>query len=108
MRKFNRPNASADDIPIGREMAITRAELARKWNCSDRDARRLVAELRAVDDGSPYVIVSHSTRPGYYRTDDPDTIEWFVNEQSKRAWNTFAPLKKARRVLKEARGATHG
>ena len=89
------------DIPIGAENAITRAELARKWGVSDREARRIVAALRADDNGDGYVIVSHSRGGvrGYYRTDDPDTIKRYVNEVNSRAQNTFLPLRKARRVL---------
>lgn len=99
-----RATARITDIPIGAENAITRAQLASLWNCSDRDARRIIADFRAQDDGSNYIIVSHSAKSGYYRTDDPDIIEWFLNEQTKRARNTFRPLKKARRVLREMRG----
>ena len=92
---------SDTDIPIGAENAITRAELARKWGVSDREARRIVAAFRADDNGDGYVIVSHSRcgARGYYRTDDPDTIKRYVNEVHSRARNTFLPLRKARRVL---------
>ena len=92
---------SDTDIPIGAENAITRAELARKWGVSDREARRIVAALRADDNGDGYVIVSHSRcgARGYYRTDDPDTIKRYVNEVHSRARNTLLPLRKARRVL---------
>ena len=92
---------SDTDIPIGAENAITRAELARKWGVSDREARRIVAALRADDNGDGYVIVSHSRGGvhGYYRTNDTDTIRRYVNEVHSRARNTFLPLRKARRVL---------
>lgn len=95
---------SEADIPIGAENAITRAELARKWGVSDREARRIVAALRADDNGDGYVIVSHSRGGvhGYYRTDDPDTIKRYVNEVHSRARNTFLPLRKARRVLMQS------
>ena len=62
----------AADIPVGRENAITREQLKRKWNCSDRIMRRYIADLRAQDDGDDYVIVSYSSGKGYYRTDNPD------------------------------------
>ena len=90
----------AADIPVGRENAITREQLKHTWNCSDRLMRRYIADLRALDDGDDYVIVSYSSGKGYYRTDNPDEIRHFINEQSKRARNTFRPLAKARRVLK--------
>lgn len=92
-----------EDIPIGAENAISRAELARKWNTSDRAAREIIARLRESDDGSPYVIVSSSMGSGgYYRTDDPILIRHYYNETMNRARSTFKPLKKVRRVLKEA------
>ena len=92
---------SDTDIPIGAENAITRAELARKWGVSDREARRIVAALRADDNGDGYVIVSHSRGGvhGYYRTNDTETIRRYVNEVHSRAQNTFLPLRKAWRVM---------
>ena len=92
------------DIPIGEENAITRKRLAQIWGCSDRMARRYISELRAEDNGDEFVIVSHSSGKGYYRTADKAKIQHFVNEMSKRARNTFKPLKKARRLLKERGG----
>lgn len=101
--------ANYNDIPIGADNAISRAELSQKWECSDRMVRNTIAKLRAQDNGDDLIIVSHSTKKGYYRTNDIATIEWFVREQSKRARNTFLPLKKARRVLRErgGRNETH-
>ena len=93
---------SMEDIPIGAENAISRKELAQKWGVSDRLARRFIAQLREQDNGDRYVIVSHSDgRGGYYRTDNPAQIRHFYNETMKRARNTFKPLRKAKRVLKE-------
>ena len=96
----------ANDIPVGRDFAISRAALARKWGVSDRKARHMIAQLRADDNGDDLVIVSHSSGSGYFRTNNPAEIEHFVREMTKRARNTFAPLKKARRVLKE--GGSNG
>ena len=91
---------SVNDIPIGKENAISRVNLAKKWNCSDRTARERIASLRCKADDR-YVIVSHSTggTSGYYRTDDPVEIQHFLNEMESRARNTFRPLRHARRVL---------
>lgn len=88
-------------IPIGRNNAITRKELALRWGVSDRLARRIVAKLRAEDNGDDYVIVAYSSRKGYFRTNQKEDIEHFEREICKRARNTFAPLKKARRVLRQ-------
>lgn len=91
---------STKDIPIGKENAISRADLAKKWNCSDRTARERIAILRCSAD-ERYVIASHSKGgvSGYYRTDDPAEIQYFLNEMEKRARNTFRPLRHARRLL---------
>ena len=93
---------SAEDIPIGADNAITRAALARKWNVDDRTAREIIARLRGEDNGDEYIIVSHSNGRGYYRTDNPEQIRHFYCETMNRARNTFLPLKKVRRLLKEA------
>lgn len=90
------------DIPVGRENAISRKLLAALWGTNDRKARAIVAALRADDNGDGYVIVSHSTSKGYYRTNNPDEIEHFIRETTKRAANTFGLLKKARRILRSS------
>lgn len=93
---------SPEDIPVGAENAITRAALCSKWGVGDRDVREIIARLRAEDNGDSYVIVSHSNGRGYYRTDNPEQIRHFYRETMNRARNTFLPLKKVRRLLKEA------
>lgn len=95
-----------EDIPIGKENAITRKELATKWGVSDRLARLFIAKLRAEDNGDGYVIVAFSSRKGYYRTSDIKEIRRFEREMCKRARNTFAPLKKARRVIRDRERGT--
>lgn len=93
-----------DDIPIGRDNAITRAELAALWGVSDRKARQIIANLRAEDNGDGFMIVAFSSRRGYYRTNDVREIKHFHHEMTKRAQNTFAPLRKSRRILRKAEG----
>ena len=58
--------------------------------------------IRAEDNGDDLIIVSQSRGGvnGYWRTDGPEEIRYFFNETKKRAINTFKPLKKMRRVLK--------
>ena len=97
-----------EDIPIGEENAITRAELARKWGVNDRMARHMIAQLRAEDNGDDYIIVAFSSGKGYFRTRDREQIKHFRNEMSKRARNTFAPLKKANRILRTVEGQIEG
>lgn len=90
-----------EDIPIGAENAITRQQLAAIWHTDDRTVRERIARMREQDNGDRYIIVSHSDGRGYYRTDDRAAIEHYYNETMNRACNTFKPLKKVRRILKE-------
>jgi hypothetical protein len=84
-----------DDIPVGRENAISRKHLAALWGVSDRIARRYVADLRTIDDGTDYVIVSVSRFSGYYRTNDVGEIRWFIAEMNNRIRNIVKAIKVA-------------
>lgn len=87
-----------DDIPIGAENAISRKALAAYWNVSDRMARRIVADLRTIEDGTDYVIVSVSRDSGYYRTQNVCEINHFLNEMRKRIRNTYKAIRAAQRI----------
>lgn len=89
-----------DSIPVGRENAITRAELARLWGMSQDSVRHTIAALRAQDQGDDFIIFSSSSpeNPGYYKTDDAAERRAFMAETKSRAINTFKPLKKAQRI----------
>lgn len=91
-----------DSIPVGRENAITRAELADKWGMSQDQVRHTIADLRARDNGDNFIIFSSSDKRnrGYYKTDNAMERRAFVNETRSRAINTFKPLKKAQRIEK--------
>ena len=104
-----RRNPARTDIPFGVKSALSRRDLARLWGCSDREARRQIAEFRAApgEDGS--AILSSSSAPsGYWRSDDPAEIRRFVRETEARAKSTFGALKAARHALRrlEAAGQT--
>lgn len=89
-----------NSIPIGRENAISKEALAELWGYkTERAVREKIAEMRAVDNGDNYVIVSLSNNKGYYRTDDTEEIMAFKHEVTSRARHTFIPLKKVNRVL---------
>lgn len=95
---------SVDDIPIGRDNALSRQALCDLWGLSDRRVRDTISHMRNDDDGTGYVIVSYSSgKGGYYRTDDLEEITHFRNELTKRARNTFRPLKKIRRIMSEVK-----
>lgn len=92
-----------EDIPIGRDKAISRKNLAAFWGVSDRKARQIVSALRTIDDGTDYVIVSNSRFSGYFRTNDPAEIDHFRNEMVKRIRSTRKAIEVAERVSKRIR-----
>lgn len=88
-----------NDIPIGKEHAATRERLAVRWLMDERSVRRIIQELRTVDFGDSFVIISSSSGRGYYRSADKKEIEQFKQEIINRAKHTFLPLKKINRIL---------
>ena len=72
-----------EHIPIGRENAITRAELAKLWKMDDRSVRETIARMRITP------------------TNDPE-LERYIKEGQARAKNTIAALGDAKRVLDDA------
>lgn len=90
------------DIPVGRENAISRKNLAELWACDDRTVRARIARLRCKNCEDGMFIVSHSQGgvKGYYRTNKPDEIRHFVHEGRKRIRNTAKPVENAQRLLK--------
>lgn len=88
-----------EDIPIGRKNAISRKNLAAFWGVSDRTARQIISELRTIDDGTDYVIVSNSRFSGYYRTRNIDEIEHFIKDMIGRIRNVYKAIKVAKRIL---------
>ena len=90
---------SRDDIPIGRENAITRAALAQRLGLSDRALRREIADLRKTQ-GDGYAILSTSHQPaGYWRSQDMAEITAFLAESSARARQIRLSMNDATRVL---------
>ena len=89
-----------DDIPVGRENAVARANLCRLWGCGDRLARRHVAALRAQPSADGMAILSSAHTPaGYWRSRNPAELEAFIAENAARACSTFAVIGEARNVL---------
>ena len=89
------------DIPIGRENAISYTELCAMWNCSERMVRQILHNLSREDNGDGYILIRSSHGKGFFKTDDIAEIERYRKECQNRALNTFAPLKKINRVVKE-------
>lgn len=90
-----------NDIPIGRENAITYPELMELWGVCDRKVRAILHELSYYDNGDAYILIRSSHGRGFYKTNNAAEIESYKKECTNRARRTFAPLRKIRRVLKE-------
>ena len=89
-----------EHIPIGRQNAISRSELAWLWKMSDREVRDVIAKMRTTPSDDKYAILSSSSNPaGYWRSNDPRELEQFIKETQARAKNTLAVLEDVRRVL---------
>lgn len=95
-------------LPVGSGNAISRQSLSNLWGMGDRSVRLVIAELRKMDFGDDYIIVSYSDGKGYYRTNDIAEIEAFASEMRSRALQIFAPLKKANRIIQNYGSQTLG
>ena len=92
-----------EHIPIGRENAITRSDLAKLWKMDDRTVRETIAKMRITPTDDPLAILSSSTNPpGYWRSDVRAELERYIREGQARAKNTIAALGDAKRVLDDA------
>lgn len=91
-----------NDIPIGRDKAISKDALTSLWGISERGVRKIVQDLRSDDNGDNFIIVSFSQGAGYFRSDDPEIIRAFVTETEGKAASTLAPLRKAKRILRQS------
>ena len=92
-----------DDIPIGKENAITYPELCTIWNIPERSVRYRLHELSRIDTGDNYILIRSASGKGFYKTDNIAEIERYATEICNRAKNTFIPLKKIQRVINEAK-----
>lgn len=90
-----------DTIPIGKENAISYESLCQKWHTNRRGVRRILHELSEEDNGDCLVLIRSSHGKGFYRSFLPEEIKEYKTECTNRAINTFAPLKKINRILKE-------
>ena len=88
-----------DDIPTGKENAITYTELCTLWECSERKARERLHELSHYDNGDNYILIRTSKCKGFYRTDDENEIQAYKRECLNKGRSIFAPIKKINRVL---------
>lgn len=92
-------NTYWETIPIGKENAVTYAELCKTWNVSERKARQILHDLSLLDTGDNFILIRSGSNKGFYRTDDLRIIRAFKKECTNKAKSNFAPLKKINRIL---------
>ena len=88
-----------NDIPVGKENAVTYNELCALWGCDARRARAILHELSRYDNGDNYILIRSSRCNGFYKTDDETEIRAFKRECLNKGRSIFAPVKKINRVL---------
>lgn len=89
------------DIPVGKENAVTYDQLRIMWGCNERKARAILHELSAYDNGDNYILIRSSGCKGFYKTDDEADIQAYKRECLNKGKSVFAPVKKINRVLNE-------
>lgn len=87
------------NIPVGKENAVTYSELCCMWNKDKRSVRSILHKLSRFDSGDDYILIRSSNGKGFYKTDDLKEIEAYKCECLSRGRNVFAPIKKINRVL---------
>lgn len=88
-----------DDIPVGKENAVTYENLCKLWQCDRRAARAMLHKLSAYDSGDNYILIRSSGCKGFYKTDDEAEIKAYKRECLNKGRSIFAPVKKINRVL---------
>lgn len=89
-----------NDIPVGKEKAITYTELCCKWKKSKREVRNMLHRLSEYDNGDNYVLIRSGSAKGFYRTDDEEIIRRYRLECLHKGRSIFAPVRKCNRVLR--------
>lgn len=90
-----------NEIPIGRENALTYTDMFLRWGIVPRKARSILHELSLYDSGDDFILIRSSKNKGFYRTDDRAEIEAYKKECLAKGRSVFAPIKKINRVLNE-------
>ena len=101
-------HARSEDIPFGRENALSAEQLSAAWDCNPRAAREAVAKLRAQPSPDGFVICSDTRSAGFWWSNDPEEIRAFVTSMERRAKSTFLALRAARAALEEIEQAKQG
>lgn len=87
------------DIPVGKENAVSYAELCEKWKVNERQARKILSFLSSRDNGDDYILVRSARYKGFYKTDDLKEITAYKEECLNRGRSIFRQLSKMNRVI---------
>lgn len=91
-----------EHIPAGFENAISRKDLCRRTNLSDREVRKLIEDARRET-----IIISNNDGSGYWifpdnpTTKEQNLLKKYVKQQESRAKSIFYALYPARQAMKE-------
>lgn len=88
-----------EELPTGKENAITYPELCAAWNMTERKARAILHALSLYDNGDDYILIRSSSGKGFYKTDNETDITAYRRECLNKGRSVFAPVKKINRVL---------
>lgn len=88
-----------DEIPIGRENALTYTDIYLRWGVTPRKARSILHDLSLYDSGDDFILIRSARCRGFYRTDARAEIEAYKRECLAKGRSIFAPVKKINRVL---------
>lgn len=101
MRNEYKLEAYWNDIPTGKDNAVTYPILRILWNLNEREVRRVLHELSSYDNGDNYVLIRSGKSKGFYKTDDKKEIELYRQECLNKGRSVFAPVKKINRILSD-------
>lgn len=88
-----------NDIPVGKQNAVTYDTLCALWQCDKRKARAILHDLSTYDNGDNYILIRSGGCKGFYKTDDETEIQAYKRECLNKGRSIFAPVKKINRVL---------
>ena len=90
-----------EEIPVGKENAVTYDELRDLWKCNKRRVRAILHELSTFDNGDNYILIRSASGKGFYRTDNETDIQAYKKECLNKGRSVFAPIRKINRVLNQ-------
>lgn len=115
-KEFRRANTAAlkmefywNDIPVGKENAVTYETLCARWGVDRRAVRKILHDLSLYENGDDYILIRSSKNGGgFYKTDDRDEMRAYRKECLNKGKSNFAPVKKINRILNSDADALQG